>query len=312
MKAVIYEKYGPPDVLTIKEVEKPAPKANEILVKIYASTVTAGVVIVRNGKVPNSRLFTLMLRTIYGLRKPKRTILGYEFAGEVESVGMDVTLFKKGEKVFGTTTGLKNGAYAEFVCVPERWKKGVIALKPADMSYQECAALPIGGMTALYILKKGNIQKGQRVLIYGASGSVGTYAVQLAKIYGANVTGVCSTKNMEMVRSLGADRVIDYTKGDFTKDGESYEVIFDAVGKISRSLCKGSLKKDGVYLTVKSLTSERTENLLSIKEYAETGKIKPIIDRDFPLEQIVEAHRYVETGHKKGNVVITVEHKTNN
>ena len=325
MKAVVYTRYGTPDVLQLKEVERPTLKDNEVLIRIDAAAVTSGDVHLRRFKFP--WMYWLPSRIVFGLMGPRRPVLGSVLAGEIESAGKDVELFRDGDRVFGTT-GMKFGAYAEYICLPEN---GALAVRPAGMDDEEAAAVPFGGLTALFFLKKANIQSGQKVLIYGASGSVGTSAVQLAKHFGAEVTGVCSSANTEMVKSLGADKVIDYTKEDYAESGEAYDVIFDTVGKSSFSGSIRSLEQKGTLLlgaiwkpswyirglwtsltgskrVVFGIASEKAEDLIFLKELVEAGKIKPVIDRRYSLEQTAEAHSYVEQGHKKGNVVVAVDH----
>jgi len=304
MKAVICTKYGPPEVLQIREVDKPVPKDNEVLIKVHATTAHVGDARIRRFDVPFWQM--IPFRLFLGIRKPKRSILGMELSGVIEEVGREVKRFKEGDYVFATP-GFKFGAYAEYICLPEN---GMVAHKPANLGFGEAAAVPGGGITALMCLKKADIRKGNKVLIYGASGSVGTYAVQLAKIFGAEVTGVCSTANLEMVKSLGADRVMDYTKEDITESAETYDVVFDAVDKLSASRGRKVLKKGGKYINVSRDSGKESElkyeDLIFLKEQIEVERLKPVIDRTYPFEEIVEAHRYVDKGHKKGNVVITV------
>ncbi len=302
MKAIVANQYGGPEVLQLKEVGKPQPKDNEVLIKVHATTVTMGDFRMRSFTVPP--VFWLPARLTLGITKPKQPIYGMELAGRVESIGKNVTRFKIGDQVFASTLTENFGAYAEYKCLSE---KAMMAIKPANISFEEAAALPIGATTALRLLRKGKIQRGQKVMIYGASGSVGTYAIQLAKHLGAEVTGVCSTVNLEMVKSLGADHVIDYTKETLSGTKERYDIIFDTVAKLSKSKALQILMPNGAYITMAQLDSkESRDNLIFIKELVEAGKLKVVIDRCYPLEDMVEAHRYVDAGHKKGNVVITV------
>jgi len=315
MKAIVYTKYGPPDVLELKEVEKPAPKDDEVLIKVHASTVTSIDLRFRQGK-------NIIARMMSGLIKPKSNILGGELAGEIESVGKDVKLFKQGDQVYAAG---QMGAHAEYECMPEE----KVAMKPTNMTYEEAAAVPFAAPVSLQFLRnKGGIQSGQKVLINGASGGLGTFAVQLAKYFGAEVTGVCSTTNLELVQSIGADRVIDYTREDFTKERQTYDIVYDAVGKSSFSKCRSSLNRNGIYLSTVAtiplllqmlwtarigskkaifmIAPYRIEDLIFIKELIEAGKVKSVIDRCYPLSDTAEAHRYVEKGHAKGKVVITL------
>lgn len=294
MRAVLFKRAGSADGLVLAEVPKPAPAPHEVLVKVHAATVTRGDVVLR--KLPS------LVSRLLGLGRKR--MLGHEFAGQVEAVGDGATLFKEGDRVFGTTTGLKQGSHAEYVCVPEA---GVLATVPVGVSYDEAAPVPIGGMTALHFLREAQIESGERVLVYGASGSVGTFAVQLAAHFGAEVTGVCSTANVELVESLGAERVIDYTREDFTERHETYDIVFDAVGKASPKRVKRVLAEGGRYVSVRGSTAEETaEGLRLLSDLLAAGQIRAVIDRRYPLEQVREAHRYVEKGRKRGNVVITV------
>ena len=338
MKAIVWTKYGPPDVLELREVEKPTVKDNEVLIRIYATTVTSGDCEQR--RMETAMRYRLLMRAYVGLKKPKRiTVLGMELAGEIESVGKDVKLFKENDQVFAATGFVGMGTCAEYICLPEEPEVGAIARKPANITYEEAAAVPMGGLEALCFVRQGKIQSGQKVLINGAGGTIGTFAVQLAKYFGAEVTAVDSTGKLDMLRSIGADKVIDYMVGDSTvsadrKNSETYNFILDVVGKSSFSGSIRSLKQNGIYLIANpglfqmvrrrwtSLTSrkkvifaaahQKTEDLLFLKELIEAAKLKSIIDRCYPLEQTAEAHRYVETGQKKGHVVVTVGPNTKN
>ncbi len=325
MKAVVYDRYGPPEVLRLEEVERPSPKEDEILVKVHATTVNRSDVHTREANARSGVAISLLSRAISGLRRPRQRILGREFAGEVEAVGAAVSEFAVGDRVFGLA-GLTFGAHAEFICMRESAR---IAHMPAGMSFEEAAPICDGALNALMCLKQADLRKGRRILIYGASGAIGTAGVQLARYFGADVTAVCSTKNLELVRSLGADRVIDYTKEDFTKNGQTYDVIFDAAGKHSFKRCRGSLEPGGLYLPTDGAVNillalmpsrkgakrvvfqlpprQPKKDVLFLKELIETGKFRPVIDRSYPLEDVIEASRYVETEHKSGNVILIVD-----
>jgi len=331
MKAIVYSEYGSPDVLKLKEIEKPSPKENEVLIRIHASSVNFGDMMARNYKAISPRQFNMpfliwfFAKISFGLNEPKIKILGNEFAGEIEAVGRDVKRFMPGDQVFGYT-GERMGAYAEYLCMSEN---GMLTIKPANMTLEEAAGVAYGGIMALSLLRRANIQPGQKVLINGASGGIGSAAVQVARSMGAEVTGVCSTSKVDFVKSLGAVKVIDYTKEDFTQNGETYDLIFDILGRSSISRSKSSLKPNGIHLfasfklkhllqmlrtsrsggrrVICALGSGKVDDLNTLKEMIEAGKIKPMIDRCYPLEQIAEAHRYIEQGYKKGNVIITLE-----
>ena len=317
MKAIVCTKYGPPEVLQIKEVEKPIPKNNEVLIKINATAVTASDCIIRSFHMPGRRKFPVkqiqgfMMRLVVGFNKPKNPIIGLVFSGDVESVGKNIEQFKPGDQVYGYS-GFSFGTYAEYKCISEKESsRGVLALKPTNMSYEEDAAIPYGGILAMHFLKRGNIQSGDKVLIYGASGAIGTTAVQLAKCYGAEVTGVCSSTNLDLVKSLGADKVIDYTNEDSIHRVETYDFVFDAVGENKSSelkvRCRKALSHNGKYASVDDgIIKLNSEYLVQLREFIEAGNIKAVIDSRYQLEQIVEAHKYVDKGHKKGNVVISI------
>jgi NADPH:quinone reductase-like Zn-dependent oxidoreductase len=326
MKAVLWTRYGSADVLKIQQVDKPLPKDYEVLIRVHASTVTAGDCEMRELKFPI--WLWIPIRIYNGLLRPMRvTILGQELSGEIEAVGSGVTKFKAGDQVFATT-GFATGAYAEYVRLPENPEDGVLATKPANLSYEEAAAVPTGGLEALHFLRKANLQQGDTILIHGAGGSIGTFGVQLARCFGAEVTAVDHTGKLDMLRSIGANHVVDYTKEDFTKSGRTYDVIFDVIGKSPFSGSIKALRENGVYLianpqmskmirgslvsrkrgkkVIFEMTKQKTEDLLYLNGLIEAGKIKPVIDRCYPLDQTAEAHRYVETGNKRGNVVITI------
>ncbi|MFW9846240.1 MAG: NAD(P)-dependent alcohol dehydrogenase [Candidatus Thorarchaeota archaeon] len=304
MKAAVYDRYGPPEVVEIRDVDRPIPKDNEVLVKIHATTLSRGDSRMRGLDLPGGAITRILARLFLGIRGPRRKILGMQLAGAVEEVGKSVAKYKIGDDVFASTYPTGFGGHAEYKCLPE---DTVMATKPTNTSYEEAATFPVPGMGALNVLKRANIKPDQSVLVYGASGAVGTSAVQLSKYWGAKVTGVCSESNFEMVKSLGAENLIDYRTTDFTETREKYDVIFDAVGKLASSNCRGALKENGMFLCIESQSKENAEELIELKRIVEEGKLKAVIDRTYALEDIVEAYRYVDTGRKKGNVIIALE-----
>ncbi|MDP2188150.1 MAG: NAD(P)-dependent alcohol dehydrogenase [Sphingobacteriaceae bacterium] len=304
MRAIVYHQYGGPEVLVQEEIPMPTPKAHEMLVRVHASTVNAGTLVMRSGQHPDSKLFSFIIKLIAGWPKPRKKVLGYEFSGEVVAIGTKISKFKVGDAVYGTTTGLRQGAYADFVCVPERWKLGVVAHKPAAWSFEMAAALPVGAMTAVHLLEKAGLSAGQSVLVYGAGGSVGSAAVQLGKAAGAQVTAVCSLEKEALVKEWGASAHFDYKTVSVAEMGGQYDLIFDAVGKVSAKSLKSLLQPNGKFTSIRQITSEKAEYLQKLQLLVAAGQFEPHIDRVYPLEEAVTAHAYAETGRKAGNVVL--------
>ena len=307
MKVATIKRYGGPEVIQIEEVSQPAPKAGEVRVRVHASTVTAGALLARLGRHPDIKAFTPMVRLFFGIFSPRQSISGLEFAGEVEALGVGVTEYNVGDRVYGTTTGLKQGSYAQYLCVPVSWKQGDMASLPQELSYEQGAALPVGAMTAHDLLRKVTKMEGANVMVYGASGSVGTNMVQLAKYRGARVTGVCSQANSNLIKSLGADEVLDYRSEAYQSSNESFDVVIDAVGKMTKADRKRFKKKDGILITIATPTKERSEALKEMLDLVVSNDLQIVIDKTYPLKEIRDAHAYAETGHKRGNVVINIE-----
>ncbi len=304
MRAIVYHRYGGPEVLVQEEIPTPSPKPNELLVRVHASTVSAGTLVMRAGKHPDSKIFSFLIKIIGGWPKPRKSVLGYEFSGEVVAVGAKVSKFKVGDAVYGTTTGLRQGAYADYVCIPESWKMGVVAHKPAALSFEMAAALPVGAMTAMHLLEKAGLKAGQSVLVYGAGGSVGSAAVQLAKAAGANVTAVCSQEKSELVKKWGASQHFDYKTVPISEMGGPYDLIFDAVGKLPANTLRTLLRPGGKFTSIRQMTSEKSEFLQKLQLLVAAGQFEPHIDRVYPIEEAITAHAYAETGRKAGNVVL--------